>query len=48
MIFVVKGTGTNQAKRNSAVAEIRPFHGEGLCGSYQLSPQTLDWSAPGS
>ncbi len=48
MIFVTTGTGTNEAKRNSAKAEIRPFHGEGLCGSYQLSPQTLDWRLPGS
>lgn len=48
MIFSVTGTGTNQAKRNGAAVEIRPFHVEGLCGSYQLSPQTLDWRMPGS
>ncbi len=40
------GKGTFEAKRNSAMAEIRPFLHLGLCASYQAKPQT-DWSEPG-
>lgn len=48
MIFVTTGTETNKTKRSGAMVEIRPFHLEGLCGSYTLNPaQARDWRLPG-
>lgn len=48
MIFVLTGTEMNLSKRSSATGEIRPFHLEGLCGSYTLNPaQARDWRTPG-
>lgn len=45
-MLVLQTAGTNEAKRNSAMAEIRPCVYFGLGLSHLVGPQT-DWRPPG-